>query len=57
MLLQFSLIYIYIYPKYAVCGSFSMKYDVFSFGVIVLEVVVKKENTNQCLRHMLRNQK
>lgn len=31
-------------PEYAVRGHFSMKSDVFSYGVIVLEVVSGKKN-------------
>jgi len=32
-------------PEYAVYGSFSVKSDVFSFGVIVLEIVSGRKNT------------
>lgn len=35
-------------PEYAMFGHFSEKSDVFSFGVIVLEVVSGKRNTNCC---------
>ena len=31
-------------PEYAVYGSFSVKSDVFSFGVIVLEMVSGRKN-------------
>ena len=31
-------------PEYAVHGHFSMKSDVFSFGVMVLEIVSGKKN-------------
>ena len=31
-------------PEYAVHGHFSMKSDVFSYGVIVLEIVSGKRN-------------
>lgn len=31
-------------PEYAVDGLFSMKSDVFSFGVLVLEIVSGKKN-------------
>ncbi|CAH1430466.1 unnamed protein product [Lactuca virosa] len=34
----------YISPEYAVHGRFSMKSDVFSFGVVVLEIVSGKKN-------------
>jgi serine/threonine protein kinase len=34
----------YISPEYAVDGLFSIKSDVFSFGVIVLEIVSGKKN-------------
>ncbi|XP_028053612.1 G-type lectin S-receptor-like serine/threonine-protein kinase SD1-1 [Camellia sinensis] len=34
----------YIAPEYAVDGLFSVKSDVFSFGVLVLEVVSRKRN-------------
>ncbi|KAI3516986.1 hypothetical protein L1887_16187 [Cichorium endivia] len=36
--------YGYISPEYAVHGRFSVKSDVFSFGVIVLEIVSGKKN-------------
>jgi len=32
-------------PEYAMRGQFSMKSDVFSFGVLVLEIVSGKKNT------------
>ena len=34
----------YISPEYAVDGLFSIKSDVFSFGVIVLEIVSGRKN-------------
>ncbi|GJT86987.1 G-type lectin S-receptor-like serine/threonine-protein kinase [Tanacetum coccineum] len=37
--------YGYISPEYAVHGQFSIKSDVFSFGVLVLEIVSGKKNT------------
>ncbi|KAI9075621.1 hypothetical protein K1719_042421 [Acacia pycnantha] len=36
--------YGYMSPEYAVHGKFSMKSDIFSFGVIVLEIVSGKKN-------------
>ncbi|KAM0042679.1 putative protein kinase RLK-Pelle-DLSV family [Helianthus debilis subsp. tardiflorus] len=36
--------YGYISPEYAVHGQFSVKSDVFSFGVLVLEIVSGKKN-------------
>lgn len=35
----------YMSPEYALDGFFSTKSDVFSFGVIVLEIVSGKKNT------------
>ncbi|KAI3796960.1 hypothetical protein L1987_39647 [Smallanthus sonchifolius] len=35
----------YMSPEYALHGIFSMKSDVFSFGVLVLEIVSGKRNT------------
>ena len=34
----------YMPPEYAVHGSFSVKSDVFSFGVIVLEIISGRKN-------------
>ena len=31
-------------PKYAMAGVFSMKSDVFSFGVMLLEIIGRKRN-------------
>ena len=31
-------------PEYAFCGQFSVKSDVFSFGVIILEMVAGQKN-------------
>ncbi|XP_057730630.1 G-type lectin S-receptor-like serine/threonine-protein kinase At4g27290 [Arachis stenosperma] len=39
----------YISPEYAVRGSFSMKSDVFAFGVIVLEVVSGRKTREFCV--------
>lgn len=38
--------YGYMSPEYAMLGQFSVKSDVFSFGVIVLEIVSGKRNVN-----------
>ncbi|XP_051152289.1 G-type lectin S-receptor-like serine/threonine-protein kinase At4g27290 [Andrographis paniculata] len=38
--------YGYMSPEYAVCGRFSVKSDVFSFGVIVLEIINGKRNSS-----------
>jgi serine/threonine protein kinase len=35
----------YMSPEYAVCGRYSVKSDVFSFGVLVLEIVSGKKNS------------
>ncbi|KAJ9554420.1 hypothetical protein OSB04_018465 [Centaurea solstitialis] len=40
--------YGYIFPEYAVHGHFSVKSDVFSFGVLVLEIVSGKKNRGFC---------
>ncbi|KAD7478991.1 hypothetical protein E3N88_02127 [Mikania micrantha] len=37
--------YGYMAPEYALNGSFSVKSDVFSFGVVVLEIISGKRNT------------
>ncbi|KAL1299399.1 hypothetical protein AAHE18_18G107300 [Arachis hypogaea] len=47
--------YGYISPEYAVRGSFSMKSDVFAFGVIVLEIVSGKKNREFCVPHQSLN--
>ncbi|PON84037.1 hypothetical protein TorRG33x02_201570, partial [Trema orientale] len=36
----------YMSPEYAMGGIFSEKSDVFSFGVLILEIVSSKKNTN-----------
>ena len=33
-------------PEYAMQGLFSIKSDVFSFGVLLLEIITGKRNTN-----------
>ncbi|KAJ9553608.1 hypothetical protein OSB04_017653 [Centaurea solstitialis] len=40
--------YVYISPEYAIHGRFSTKSDVFSFGVLVLEIVSGKKNRGFC---------
>ena len=41
-------------PEYALEGFFSIKSDVFSFGVVVLEIISGKKNTmSPQLRHNL----
>lgn len=34
----------YMSPEYAMDGNFSVKSDVFSFGVLVLEIISGKKN-------------
>ena len=36
----------YMPPEYAIRGQFSVKSDVFSFGVLILEIVSGKKNTD-----------
>lgn len=45
-MLNFMLCYCsgYMSPEYAVDGKFSVKSDVFSFGVLLLEIVSGKKN-------------
>ncbi|KAB2025854.1 hypothetical protein ES319_D06G177500v1 [Gossypium barbadense] len=38
----------YMSPEYAVLGRFSEKSDVFSFGILILEIVCGKRNTSFC---------
>ncbi|XP_058751338.1 receptor-like serine/threonine-protein kinase SD1-8 [Vicia villosa] len=40
--------YGYMSPEYAMDGNFSVKSDVFSFGVIVLEIISGKKNRGFC---------
>ncbi|XP_058769167.1 G-type lectin S-receptor-like serine/threonine-protein kinase At4g27290 [Vicia villosa] len=46
--------YGYMPPEYAVHGSFSIKSDVFSFGVVVLEIISGRKNRGFCdpLHHL-----
>ena len=41
----------YMSPEYAVFGKFSTKSDVFSFGVIMLEIVSGQKNSNSYQEH------
>ncbi|PNX73071.1 G-type lectin S-receptor-like serine/threonine-protein kinase [Trifolium pratense] len=36
--------YGYMAPEYAIDGQFSVKYDVFSFGILILEIICGKKN-------------
>uniref|UniRef100_A0A199UAZ0 Receptor-like serine/threonine-protein kinase n=4 Tax=Manihot esculenta TaxID=3983 RepID=A0A199UAZ0_MANES len=38
----------YMSPEYSVFGKFSAKSDVFSFGVILLEIITGKKNNSYC---------
>ena len=38
-------------PEYAMHGKFSVKSDVFSFGVLVLEIISGKKNTSRYRSH------
>ncbi|ERN12728.1 hypothetical protein AMTRI_Chr02g217720 [Amborella trichopoda] len=42
--------YGYMAPEYAMDGLFSMKSDVFSFGILLLEIICGKKNTGLYLR-------
>lgn len=37
--------YGYMSPKYAMNGQFSLNYDVYSFGVLLLELIIGKKNS------------
>ncbi|XP_057732246.1 cysteine-rich receptor-like protein kinase 25 isoform X2 [Arachis stenosperma] len=41
----------YMSPEYAMLGQFSDKSDVFSFGVMLLEIITGKKNTNSYKSH------
>ncbi|KAK6917418.1 PAN/Apple domain [Dillenia turbinata] len=45
----------YMSPEYAMGGIFSEKTDVFSFGVLLLEIVSGKKNTNPCFHEQSLN--
>ena len=36
----------YMYPEYAMHGEFSEKSNVYSFGILVLEIISDKKNSN-----------
>ena len=36
----------YMSPEYAMQGQFSMKSDIYSFGVLVLEIISGKKNSS-----------
>ena len=36
----------YMPPEYAICGLYSMKSNVYSFGVLILENLTGKKNTS-----------
>ena len=38
----------YMSPEYALHGQYSVKSDVFSFGVLILEIVSGKKNRGFC---------
>ena len=38
-------------PEYAVFGNFSIKSDVFSFGVVLLEIISGKKNNDSYQKH------
>ena len=35
----------YVPPEYVTKGTYSMKYDVYSFGVLLLQIISGKRNT------------
>ncbi|KAL4620278.1 hypothetical protein ACB092_06G141700 [Castanea dentata] len=42
--------YGYMSPEYVIDGIFSIKFDVFSFSVVLLEIISGKRNTNQFVK-------
>ncbi|KAK7314901.1 hypothetical protein VNO77_33431 [Canavalia gladiata] len=47
--------YGYMSPEYAMLGQFSEKSDIFSFGVIILEIIIGKKNLNSYKSHCVVN--
>ncbi|XP_059075277.1 cysteine-rich receptor-like protein kinase 6 [Cryptomeria japonica] len=45
----------YMAPKYAMLGQLSVKTDVYSFGVLVLEVVSRRKNMDSNLPYEMQN--
>ena len=45
----------YMSPEYVVFGQFSTKSDVFSFGVILLEIVSGRKNCDSYQKHPSQN--
>ena len=48
LLLQLSFdgsMFLWLYPEYAMHGEFSVKIDVYSFGVLLMEIISGKKNS------------
>jgi hypothetical protein len=43
----------YVAPEYAMCGYFLVKFDVFSFGVLVLEIKTGQKKTVLLLKEKM----
>nr|GFD10542.1 G-type lectin S-receptor-like serine/threonine-protein kinase RKS1 [Tanacetum cinerariifolium] len=43
--------YGYMSPEYAMEGLFSVKYDVYSFGILVLEIISGRKNNSYYLEN------
>ena len=47
----------YMPPKYAMNGQFSVKFDAFSFGVLVLQIISRQKNCSfqieESIEHLL----